>query len=429
MISNYTVPEDVLFNSVPPRVSFQRRLYFAGASLFLWYFPSAGLLDKFIPHSLILPVCSLAALGIMTGIELLCWNLRQPKPYRSKAPFAVLAVLAAPVLFFSYRLSHDGRVGPGSDRADALNVGVRLLLHGAYPYHAHTYLGNPITPMPGALLLAAPFYLLGTAVIQNILWTSLFLVFLWQYFRSSWSGIFYFLVFFLLCPACIQDYLTGGDYCINTIYVLLAFYWVAHTHFTDKHANMRIASMVFLAVTLCSRPTYVTIVAPVISALVLQQQGKRALFQFLLICGLVATVLVMPFYFFDPPGFSPLQTAKFNVYGIPTWLHADALIPLVAILVSCRAFFIKLDMTRIFGMAALAFAAMFIPICLLFFFLWGWNQKMLVHWYYASPLTIFGGVWLIKTLELRAMLSPTYLPQKNEIRSTLCPTASVTSMR
>lgn len=274
-----------------------------------------------------------------------------------------------------------------------------------YPYHALTYLNGPITPMPGALLLATPFYLLGNAAAQNFLWVSLLLYFLWRYYHSSWSGIFYFLVFILFCPACIQDYVTGGDYCINTIYVVLGVAFVAYSYLDVTYRSVRVISIVFLAVALCSRPTYVIVILPIVSALVFQQKGWRALFSFLSICGLTAAIIVLPFYLFDPRGFSPLQTPRFNLNGIPTCLHADILVPCIAFLVACRAFFIKLDIKRIFGVAALGFAAIFIPICALFFFLWGWNQKMLIHWYYASPLTIFGGLWLVKSLETRRPLA------------------------
>lgn len=60
--------------------------------------------------------------------------------------------------------------GQGSDRDDALNVAIAAMFRGEYPYAQTTYLGNPITPLPGALLLAIPFWSLGNAALQAVAW-------------------------------------------------------------------------------------------------------------------------------------------------------------------------------------------------------------------------------------------------------------------
>ena len=73
-----------------------------------------------------------------------------------------------------------GRAGRGRGRRRRPRGGVRVALtelaSGRYPYTATTYLGNPITPLPGALLLAAPFWwVTGSAAWQNVAWTLLLL--------------------------------------------------------------------------------------------------------------------------------------------------------------------------------------------------------------------------------------------------------------
>lgn len=47
------------------------------------------------------------------------------------------------------------------DSGQALGLATGAMLQGHYPYYARTYQGDPITPMPGCLLLAAPFQMLG----------------------------------------------------------------------------------------------------------------------------------------------------------------------------------------------------------------------------------------------------------------------------
>ena len=66
--------------------------------------------------------------------------------------------------------------GGGSDSDDALNLATRALLHGEYPYRIRTYLGSPATYLPGSLLLAVPFVLLGNAAYQDLFWLAAFLL-------------------------------------------------------------------------------------------------------------------------------------------------------------------------------------------------------------------------------------------------------------
>ena len=52
-----------------------------------------------------------------------------------------------------YPVADSGVMGGGSDDDDALDMATRELLHGRYPYHPRTYLGNPPAQLPGASLL------------------------------------------------------------------------------------------------------------------------------------------------------------------------------------------------------------------------------------------------------------------------------------
>lgn len=83
----------------------------------------------------------------------------------------VVALLASVVTAFAVLFPHFNSQlpGHGSDRDDALNTAIAAVLHGEYPYARTTYLGNPITPLPGALL-ALPFWLLGNSAFQAVAW-------------------------------------------------------------------------------------------------------------------------------------------------------------------------------------------------------------------------------------------------------------------
>ena len=102
------------------------------------------------------------------------WRLSEREAvWLSIATFAGLSVLFA----VTYPIANTHIPGMGSDDDDALNIAVAELLHGHYPYYARTYLGNLIHHFPGTFLLAAPFVLLGTSAIQNLVWLALFFLF------------------------------------------------------------------------------------------------------------------------------------------------------------------------------------------------------------------------------------------------------------
>jgi hypothetical protein len=83
-------------------------------------------------------------------------------------------VAMALVTWQVYEVVQSGRFGGGSDSDDALVTGVYELAAGRYPYYVKTYLGNPISPLPGALILAAPFVAVGCVALAHVFWLFVF---------------------------------------------------------------------------------------------------------------------------------------------------------------------------------------------------------------------------------------------------------------
>lgn len=369
------------------------------AATIIWFVPSAGQIDKWHSSSVLLGVCAAVFIAFLIGFRRVRKGEIFKSSHQSTVLFIGLWILVSASMAFLYPLYSKGLIGPPSDRGDALNVGVHAVLHAVYPYYAHTFQSNPLTPMPGALLLALPFYFLGNSSFQNIFWIGCFLWFTRRYFEKQFSALFCFLAFIFLNPGGMQEYSRGGDYLINAIYVCIAFYCVASSYLRQTPEKTRVLRIVFLAVTLCSRPIYAVMAMPILGALILQRTGKRSAITFYALSAFVAAVLVLPFYLYDPAHFTPFHIAESKLAGMPASMHFTVILPVVALITGSLSFFIKLDVKRIFGMATAVFAVIFLPFFLLNIALNGWTREVLYTGNFALPLTVFGGVWLVKIAE------------------------------
>lgn len=219
--------------------------------------------------------------------------------------FGVLALFAV-----IYPIANAGIVGGGTDRDDALNLAVRELFHGRYPYYPRTYIGAMISPLPGSLLLAAPFVLLGNSAYQDLFWLVVFYIVTQRYLLGSGhSTLMLSWTLLLLSPLLWQELVTGGDLLANAIYVyvfvLLAIAWNA----PGRPAWQGLAAAALLGLGLASRINYALVLVPVTAALVLRL-GRRAALGRAALALLVMAALILPFYLYDPAGFTPLRTAR-----------------------------------------------------------------------------------------------------------------------
>ena len=169
----------------------------------LWLEPSVGQLWKYLGPYGSVAACCVAAGLIFVAIA---WVAETPPLRTTSRPLLLIAMLLGLMFVLLYPISKSGLIGAGSDRADALNVALRALLAGHQPYRQLTYLRNPLTPLPGALLLALPFYLLGTSALQNLFWAPVLIVLAPSIVSSSRAGVSFLLMFIVLCPGALQDF-------------------------------------------------------------------------------------------------------------------------------------------------------------------------------------------------------------------------------
>ena len=231
-------------------------------------------------------------------------------------PALVLACLTALVTVFvvGVPVAANMTLGVGSDRANALDVALSQLAAGRYPYAATTYLQNPITPLPGALVLAAPFrFLLGSAAWQNVAWTALLLPVLNGGWRLRPGPTVLWLLTVVGGLEVWREFIIGDDLVTGAVPALAAVMWTLRAAGAgpDRPAGsawVLTAAAVALGVTTCTRPHLALVVVIVAVAVGLRAGRRRAL----LVGGVAAAVwvvLIVPFLLGGLARFSPLHVA------------------------------------------------------------------------------------------------------------------------
>jgi hypothetical protein len=257
-----------------------------------------------------------------------------------------------------YPIADSEMMGSGSDRDDASNLATNRLLDGEYPYAEKTYLGNPVSQLPGALVLAAPFVVLGTSAWQNFLWIPVFFVALARHLGSARLALFASWIVLAVSPGVLRELLTGGDLIANGIYVAVPMLVLLRV---PPGRWLGLAVAVFLGVALSSRANYVYAL-PLLFAALAQLQGWR---EAILRTGIVSAALVaitLPFYAYDPDGFTPLKTSGKLSQFDEVAPHLDLAVVAVAVVLTLGLALRRFDRRGFALMSSAAIVQMFLLI-------------------------------------------------------------------
>jgi hypothetical protein len=299
---------------------------FAGLA-FCLVVPSCGVIQKYFGN-----VGLLIYLAAATAILWLAYRylaeLFLLRLSERESVYLVLLTFVALIALFAivYPKANVHIAGRGSDADDGLNLAVHELLNGRYPYSVRTYLDNPISPMPGAILLAIPFVLLGSSAYQNLFWLGVFCVVLFR-MTQSWRGTLMLLwTILIFSPVVMNDIVTGGDYPSNTIYVLgfmlLTLSWVSRV---DSPLWKKLLAVLLLGIALSSRANFLLLMPLLFSALTLRA-GWRTATRYSALALLACAAITIPFWVHDPAGFTPLHTQAHKVSEFQTILPSAGLV-------------------------------------------------------------------------------------------------------
>jgi hypothetical protein len=224
------------------------------------------------------------------------------------AALTFLIIIAAFIII--YPIANSGTVGGGSDTDDALNIATHELLHGRYPYYPRTYLGNPISPMPGTLFLAIPFVLLGNSAYQNIFWLLVFFLAMKSYLHNGRLALLMLWVILVMSPGVLYQVFTGSDYISNSLYVLLfMLWWVESMSRSEMSIWRKTLAAILFGVGLSSRANFVMIL-PLVYSILVHVAGWKPAMKYTSTAIIAFMAVTVPFYLYDPRGFTPLQTVN-----------------------------------------------------------------------------------------------------------------------
>ena len=276
-------------------------------------FPSLAILPQF---SLFLPALIFVLIAGIVGLTRK-FVTREASAWR----ISLYVVLWLACLFVITKMFVP-EVDGGGDRDEALDMAVRALLHGDYPYHGRTQLGKPISPLPGTFLLSIPFVLLGDSGYQSFFWLVVLVIALRHWFRDARLALV-ILLSILISPIIFLDVLFGGDLLANNIYVLVALFWFIRAC-RRSSVSAPLWPSVFLGIALASRPNFVFWVPLVFSFLVSRERDIIWVTKWLLVAVGVAAALTLPFLLYDPSHFSPLHA--FDKVDVIPSLHVGYVI-------------------------------------------------------------------------------------------------------
>jgi hypothetical protein len=306
--------------------------------------PSTGTVHKYFGYPGLILYIIVVFLAVFLGYRFVLEKFLLGVTEKQAFGLMLLTLLGLLVAFaIVYPVANSGLMGSGSDRDEALNIAATELVHLRYPYYNKTYLGGPISPLPGAIILAIPFVLLGNSAYQNFFWLMAFFLTIKSYLKDGRLTLILIWYILGLSPEILREFITGGDGLGNSIYILIFILLLIRLiSQSNKSKFLKIIFAILLGIGLSSRPHLILLV-PLVFSLLIQNNGWRIAAKYMLLTCTVLGAVTLPFYLYDSQAFSPLhQTTKLSQFSsiLP---FAEIIIPLLGGTIACCLAFQRMD--------------------------------------------------------------------------------------
>lgn len=292
----------------------------AGLILALWIAgASFGFMQEHVGNWSVPCYVGMVALILMVGLRSL--QFVDPWMHRNFWWVLVACLVGLMATHLSLHPFEDGR-GPlrSSDRDEALEQAVGRWLKGDYPYYLESSVAGPLSVLPGGILLALPFVIVGKVGLINVFWLAGFLWVLRKEFGSASLALWLLVWSIGVCPAALYEFVSGGDVMANGIYVAVGVWGCLRLWSAD---TMQIFPAVFIAaffgVAVASRANF-PLICPLVMAWIWQRSGWRRAVSCAAVTGGVSLGLILGFYWWDPESFTPfLSRSKLMIPGASEW--------------------------------------------------------------------------------------------------------------
>jgi hypothetical protein len=366
---------------------------------FGWWLSSAGLLVKYF-HSrtgILVLVGGFCIAAILYGLR---WLQSRSDSQIHWAWFAAFWMVMVGIYAVLYPIANSHVFGRGSDSEDALRVAASQMLQCHFPYYPRTYLGDPITPMPGALLLATPFLMIGRVSFQNPVWLGLLILSCLRFFRFRSSALAFLVVTTLANAIALENFVVGADFFVNVWYICITTHLFLRACEKSTARWQFILASILLGIALSSRAVYIVIPPLLLAYLMQHEKGVMIAISRIAVPVVTAIVVTAPFYFYDPAHFSPLHVVgKLNFLSTEYRGPVLILLPALGLIIACAGFFMRLTLPRLYLLVGLSSAVILIPPGLIWGFWDHFSEDSLGLLSYGGASAAFVSLWAISRFE------------------------------
>ncbi|WNM18740.1 hypothetical protein [Flavobacterium capsici] len=118
------------------------------------------------------------------------------------------------------------------DRWSAMDVGIKSILNGEYPYIAKDHLNQYTSNLPSLFIIGLPFYLLGNVAYLQVFSCAILFYTIQHYFETKKS--LYFILLLIISPAFWWEIFCLSDLMSNVFFILCFLIYYNHNFSNDK---------------------------------------------------------------------------------------------------------------------------------------------------------------------------------------------------
>ena len=308
------------------------------------------------------------------------------------------------VIAFIFYYPYENERGHGTDRDEGLNQTVIALSSFQYPYYERTYVqgkaheegydNRPMTMLPGSMLFASPFVLLGNSAYQNFFWITILFFSLLRNFKSSEFAFIALIIIIFFCATFLFQLLIGSDYISNVIwiFILISLYI---ERMEQKEQNVHFI-LFLLGLGLSSRFHFLFLLFP-LAFFIVSKTGIKTMIQHIGIVLFAFTIITLPFALYDYANFTPIHYSNLYVQFNTLIDNISIIVPVATLIFSLwiSGMVYKGRMDVWLAMSLICFVAIF-PIVI--FDSIKTERLNLQNTHYLLPFSFFFSLYVLKDL-------------------------------